>query len=201
MHLPRSRRVVTAGIVGVVAALGAGAVFGLVGNAGAASGRATAASHVTGARTASFNFSVSITGLTPSDRDHHRIGPGRRGHRCRLADRATPGRGSQAAPRRGGGSRSGQSGVGQRHPLPERPRPFHPGRQAVDCGIDTGHRPLPGFGHLLQGGLGARRRQLHHRPGPLPPRHRDPAGHLHGRRGYRHRPQDRDHGGPREGAP
>ncbi len=49
-----------------MAALGAGAVFGLVGNAGAASGRATTASHVTGARTASFNFSVSITGLTPS---------------------------------------------------------------------------------------------------------------------------------------
>ncbi len=49
-----------------MAALGAGAVFGLVGNAGAASGRATTASHVTGAPTASFNFSVSITGLTSS---------------------------------------------------------------------------------------------------------------------------------------
>jgi hypothetical protein len=50
----------------VVAALGAGAVFGLVGNAGAASGRATTVSHLTGAPTASFHFSVSVSGLTPS---------------------------------------------------------------------------------------------------------------------------------------
>jgi hypothetical protein len=50
----------------VVAALGAGAVFGLVGNAGAASGQSTAVSHVTGAPTASFTFSVSVSGLTPS---------------------------------------------------------------------------------------------------------------------------------------
>ncbi len=50
----------------MVAALGAGAVFGLVGNAGAASGQATAVSHVTGAPTASFKFSVSVRGLTPS---------------------------------------------------------------------------------------------------------------------------------------
>src|SRR5580698_1339249 len=66
VHLPRSRRVVTAGVVGVVAALGAGAAFGLVGDAGAASGQATTVSHVTGAPTASFNFSVSVSGLTPS---------------------------------------------------------------------------------------------------------------------------------------
>jgi hypothetical protein len=38
----------------------------LVGNAGAASGQATTVSHVTGAPTASFNFSVSVSGLTPS---------------------------------------------------------------------------------------------------------------------------------------
>jgi hypothetical protein len=50
----------------VVAALGAGAVFGLVGNAGAASGRATTVSHATGAPTARFNFSVSVKGLSPT---------------------------------------------------------------------------------------------------------------------------------------
>ncbi len=51
--------------VGVVGALGAGAAFSLVGNAGAAPSRAKPAV-ATPVSTATFNFSVSVSGLTPS---------------------------------------------------------------------------------------------------------------------------------------
>ncbi len=54
--------------VGVVGALGVGATFGLVSAAGASSGRSSSVSNVVASpvTTASFSFSVSVSGLTPS---------------------------------------------------------------------------------------------------------------------------------------
>ncbi len=57
--------------VGVVGAVGAGAAFGLVGSAGAASSSSRAVKHAAGppVTTASFTFSVAVTGLTASPVD------------------------------------------------------------------------------------------------------------------------------------
>ncbi|MGD0393501.1 MAG: hypothetical protein ABSC41_12765 [Acidimicrobiales bacterium] len=57
--------------VGIVGAVGAGAAFGLVGSAGAASSSSKVAKHALGppVTTASFTFSVAVSGLTPSPVD------------------------------------------------------------------------------------------------------------------------------------